>query len=84
MTTTQLDNDPLLNIDQTAAVLKITRPTITAMLKDGTAPPFITIGRRRFILTSELRRWVESKHRRAKSAQNKQRREVHQSTYCAA
>ncbi|MGC1861512.1 MAG: helix-turn-helix domain-containing protein [Methylocystis sp.] len=79
MTTTQLDNiDPLLNIDQTSAILGINRNTLATMIKNDVAPPFVLIGRRRYILASKLRAWVESKHRRAKSAQNKQRREVRQ------
>jgi excisionase family DNA binding protein len=76
MATTQLDNhDPLLSIDQTAAILGIKRSTLSAMIKDNTAPPFITVGRRFFILLSELRRWVESKHRRAKASQRKRQHE---------
>ena len=76
MATTPLDqNDPLLSIDQTAAILGINRYTLCLMIKDNTAPPFITVGRRRFIQSSELRKWVESKSRRAKSAQRKRQHE---------
>lgn len=74
MTTTPLDNhDPLLSIDQTAAILGINRNTLSAMIKDGSAPPFITVGRRFFILSSEVRAWVQNKHRRAKASQRKSR-----------
>jgi len=79
MATTQLAHDPLLSIDQTAAILGINRNTLLQMIKDNTAPPFITVGRRRFIQSSELRKWVASKQRRAKSAQRKRQHE-----YCAA
>jgi predicted DNA-binding transcriptional regulator AlpA len=73
MTATQLDNnDPLLSIDQTAAILGINRNTLAIMIKEGNSPPFILVGRRRFALTSSVRRWIKSKDRRAKSLQNKQ------------
>ena len=75
MATTHLNDDQLLSIDQTAAILGINRNTLSIMIKDNTAPPFITISRRKFILSSELRRWVESKQRRAKSAQRKRQHE---------
>jgi excisionase family DNA binding protein len=73
MTATQLD--PLLSIDQVAALLNINRNTLSAMIKEGISPPFIFVGRRRFALTSSVRRWIKSKDRHAKSSQHKRQHE---------
>ncbi|MGC1861259.1 MAG: helix-turn-helix domain-containing protein [Methylocystis sp.] len=51
----------LLNMDQCAAVLAVSRQTLNTMAAKGDAPPFFKLNRRNFITASALRAWIQDK-----------------------
>jgi excisionase family DNA binding protein len=57
--------DPLLCVDEICAVLSVSRPTLMGMWAAGEGPPVFRVGKRRKILTSTLRRWIEHRQQNA-------------------
>lgn len=50
--------EPLLNADEVAKLLKISKRTLESMIARGDGPPLITIGRQRRWRLCDLEEWL--------------------------
>ena len=53
--------DTLLNLNEAADFLRISRRTLHSLIADGDGPPTLTIGRRRLVRRSALEAWLSDR-----------------------
>ena len=60
--------DTLLNLNEAADLLRISRRTLHHILASGEAPPVIRIGRRRLIRRAAIEQWLAGQEGRTDDA----------------